>query len=75
MNSYKVGVKTAGDIDWASNGLRFATEEIAKTYGQDLFYRWTAANDWTVLPSEDVVNCDEHGKLLPKGTDPRIAAA
>jgi hypothetical protein len=62
--SYKVGVKTRGDQDWASNGLRFATREIATEYGHDLFMRWTAVEDWAVLDSEEPVNTDEHGKLI-----------
>lgn len=56
MNSFKVGVKTNGDREWVSNGLRFATEQEAKDYGHDLFLRWTAVNEWTVLPSEDAPN-------------------
>jgi hypothetical protein len=62
--SYKVGVKTAGDTDWVTNGLRFATEEQAKNYGADLAWRWTAVNDWTVLPSDELVNCDANGRLI-----------
>jgi hypothetical protein len=54
--SYKVGVKTQGDKDWVSNGLRFKTEEDAKAYGQDLFCRWTAVNEWKVLESEEEPN-------------------
>jgi len=64
MHSYKVGVKTRGDQDWTSNGLRFATHETATEYGLDLFTRWTAVQDWTVLDSDEPVNTDEHGKLI-----------
>jgi hypothetical protein len=54
--SYKVGVKTSGDQDWVANGLRFKTHEEAKAYGHDLFMRWTAVNDWTVLESDEEPN-------------------
>lgn len=54
--SYKVGVMTAGDKDWVSNGLRFATREDAEAYGMDLAMRWTMVRDWTVIPSTDPVN-------------------
>jgi hypothetical protein len=54
--SYKVGVKTPGDRDWNSNGLRFASAADAEVYAVDLAYRWTAVQDWTVLPSNDAPN-------------------
>jgi hypothetical protein len=62
--SYKAGVKTAGDTDWVYNGLRFATEEQAKDYAIDLAWRWTSVNDWTVTPSDELVNCDANGRLI-----------
>jgi hypothetical protein len=55
-NSWKVGVKTAGDTEWCCNALRFPTLEMAQAYGQDLFCRWTAVREWTVLPSDDLPN-------------------
>jgi hypothetical protein len=54
--SYKVGVKTAGDRDWNSNGIRFASSAEAEAYAIDLACRWTAVRDWTVIPSTDVPN-------------------
>lgn len=54
--SYKVAVKTAGDVNWASNGLRFATKEAAIEYGQDLFMRWTAVQEWEVQESDEEPN-------------------
>jgi hypothetical protein len=56
MASFKVGVKTPGDRNWNSNGLRFATSEAAESYAVDLALRWTAVSDWTVLPSDDEPN-------------------
>src|SRR5215472_1149589 len=40
--SYKVEVIADSSGQWCSNALRFATEEEAKVYGDDLFMRWTA---------------------------------
>lgn len=56
MPSFKVAVKTAGDVNWASNGLRFPTKEAAWEYGQDLFMRWTAVTEWEVQESEEEPN-------------------
>ena len=52
----KVGVKTAGDVNWASNGLRFKTKEEAEAYGLDLAMRWTAVRDWEVQESDEEPN-------------------
>ena len=51
--SFKVGVKTAGDRDWVSNALRFATQEAAEAWGAGLARRWVLVEQWTVLPSDD----------------------
>jgi hypothetical protein len=56
MKSFKVGVKTSGDRDWNCNGLRFATATEAERYAIDLACRWTAVQDWTVLPSDEEPN-------------------
>jgi hypothetical protein len=54
--SYKVAVKTPGDVNWASNGLRFPTREAAAEYGQDLFMRWTSVQEWEVQESDEEPN-------------------
>ncbi len=54
--SFKAGVKTPGDRDWVSNGLRFRTQGAAEAYAIDLASRWTAVSDWTVLPSDEEPN-------------------
>jgi hypothetical protein len=54
--SYKIGIKTAGDHDWNSNGLRFASRDDAQAYGEGLAYRWLAVSQWTVIPSTDAPN-------------------
>jgi hypothetical protein len=54
--SYKVGVKTPGDVNWAYNALRFATKELADQYGKDLFARWTAVTAWEVQASDEEPN-------------------
>jgi hypothetical protein len=63
--SYKVGVKTPGDRDWVTNAMRFHTVVEAERYGADLFARWTAVKEYTVLPSDDAPNTDGEGRLLP----------
>ncbi len=45
---FKVGVKTAGDKEWAFNGLRFDTRDEAERYAVDLAGRWTAVRGWTI---------------------------
>jgi hypothetical protein len=54
--SYKVGVKTAGDRDWVSNSIRYATHEEASLAGANLAMRWILVQDWTVLESDDEPN-------------------
>lgn len=54
--SYKVGVKTPGDVNWGYNALRFVTKEMAEAYGRDLFLRWTAVTAWEVQASDDEPN-------------------
>lgn len=57
--SYKVEVQADSSGTWAGNGLRFATEDVAKAYGEDLAYRWTAVREWRVVESTDPVNMPE----------------
>jgi hypothetical protein len=54
--SFKVVVRVTGESKFCGNGLRFATEQEAKTYGNDLSSRWFAVEEWKVEPSEDEVN-------------------
>lgn len=56
MASFKVGVKTARDTDWAYNGLRFDSHAAAEHYAEDLFWRWTAVREYTITPSTDQPN-------------------
>lgn len=53
--SYKLEVKTMGDTNFASNGLRFATEEEGKAYERDLTGRWFAITESRVVESNDPV--------------------
>jgi len=54
--SFKVGVKTANDSNWAYNGLRFASRQAAEDYGLDLAMRWTAVREYEVHPSDEAAN-------------------
>jgi hypothetical protein len=51
--SWKVEVKTYGDQEWASNGLRFRTERDATLYAEDLYSRWMAVRETQVVASDD----------------------
>ena len=52
---------------WVTNALRFATEDEAKRYGQNLFMRWTLVREFRAVECDDPVNytCDEHGSAKP----------
>jgi len=41
---------------WCGNSLRFATEEEAKAYVDDLMWRWTSVCKRRVVQSDDPVN-------------------
>jgi hypothetical protein len=56
LASYKVEVRTFGSESWASNAVRFATEDEASQAGMDLAGRWTMLDKWRVAPSADAVN-------------------
>lgn len=76
--SYKVGVKTAGDKDWVTNALRFATIDEAKHYSVDLDWRWTVKKELKVLPSDDPVNAawkDGHLVRIKDEPDESASAA
>ncbi len=45
---WRVGVKTAGDLNWVFNQLRFDSEAEAERYAQDLLGRWTAVQEFVV---------------------------
>jgi len=54
--SYKVEVIADSSGKWNGNALRFATEEEAEDYGNDLYSRWTLVTKKRVVTSEDPVN-------------------
>ncbi len=51
--SYKVEVRADGESGWNSNLLRFATEERARKYGENLAWRWTLVQDWRIVETDD----------------------
>lgn len=55
--SYKAEMQAPAG-DWNSNGLRFATEEAASSYGFDLLLRWAGAADTRAVPCEDEPTLD-----------------
>ena len=54
--SYKVACKTHGDVNWGYNALRFAVREDAEEWGEQLFFRWTALEEWEVQESDEEPN-------------------
>lgn len=54
--SFKAEVITAGSTDWAGNALVFPTAAEAAAYAQDLFSRWTAVQEWRVVPTDTPAN-------------------
>ena len=64
--SWKVGVKTPGDVAWAYDHLRFATMAEAVAYGQDLPRIWTAVVAIAADPSDEAPN-------VPEEADPEAA--
>jgi hypothetical protein len=64
--SWKAEVIADSSGKWLGDSLRFATQQEAWSYLQDLTYRWTAVRYERVVESNDPVNhrWTEHG-LLP----------
>lgn len=56
VRSYKAEMKVHGG--WSANQRRYATPEEADTAGKDLYSRWTAAEDYRVVPSSDPPNVE-----------------
>lgn len=49
---YRVDVLAAGEWRWATNALRFDTEDQALTYARDLWRRWTGADKMRIVPAD-----------------------
>ena len=56
--SFKTEVQTShqGQLSWASNSLRFATEREADEAGRELLDRWTVPIDSRATESDDAIN-------------------
>jgi len=54
--SYKMEVLCVGETKWATNALRFATEEEAELAGRELAGRWFAVSEWRAAESDEEVN-------------------
>lgn len=57
IRSYRIEVLAGGG--WAGNAARYATESEAEAAGDNLLSRWTAAEDFRVVPSTDFPNVGE----------------
>jgi hypothetical protein len=53
---FKVEVIADASGEWASNQMRFDTEEQAFAYGENLADRWMAVRKWRVVPAAEVAN-------------------
>lgn len=60
--------------EWSRNGLRFASESEAESYGADMATRWTQVAKRRVIPSTDPVNASYKDHTLVQGTDSKSAA-
>jgi hypothetical protein len=58
--SFKAEVIADASGQWVSNQLRFATEDEAWRYGNDLARRWTAVRQMRVVTSDEPVNEPAH---------------
>ena len=47
--TFKVWVKTTGDVRWSTNHVKHETEDEARAAGRDLFMRWFAVEKWDVF--------------------------
>jgi len=56
VRSYKAEMKVHGE--WSANQRRYATHEEADAAGKDLYSRWTAVEDYRVVPSSDPPNVE-----------------
>jgi hypothetical protein len=54
--SFKAEVIADSSGKWCGNMLRFATEDEAQKYVQDLSWRWTLVRDTRVVASDEPVN-------------------
>ena len=74
VRSYKAEMKVHGG--WSANQRRYATPEEADAAGKDLYSRWTAAEDYRVVPSSDPPNVEPTINVKPAeekpGSDSRI---
>lgn len=70
--SYAIEVLAGGG--WAGNANRYSTEAEAAAAGRDLLSRWTAAEDFRVVPTTDPPNVGEAKKpTKTKAPKPRKA--
>jgi len=66
MSSFKAQFKTYGDPIFYDNAVRFATAEEAEAAGKDKYSKWTMAEEYRVVESEDPVNYKwENGDAWP----------
>jgi hypothetical protein len=62
--SWKTEVIADNSGKWCGNELRFATEDEAEVYVEDLFHRWTMVIETRVVPSDEPVNAQMQDGML-----------
>jgi hypothetical protein len=67
--SFKAEVIADSSGEWVSNALRFSTVAEARSYVEDLQWRWTAVRDTRTMPSDDAVNSAWINGLLIRDLD------
>jgi len=55
VSSWKAEVQVPNDPKWYDNAVRFKSRDEALKYGRDLFNRWTTAERWRVIQTDDEV--------------------
>lgn len=53
--SWKAEIKVPNDPKWYDNAVRFKSRDEALNYGRDLYNRWTTAEHWRVIETDDDV--------------------
>jgi hypothetical protein len=56
MKSWKPEIRGVRETSWSQNGLAFATRKEAEQWGFDLLLRWSGAEDYRAVESDEPVS-------------------
>lgn len=51
-NVFRVDVQGVNETRWATNALRFTTEDAAEAYARDLWSRWMGCSGWRIVTAD-----------------------